>query len=179
MTFTKTIILIVFLSVAVLSCMQKHETETTRNHRSEADIDYYDSDIHRIVRYAIAEWDSIFPENDIDIISVETLSTDTFHWICVYAIPCYFSFSDTIPGQYPILYTLIDNKLIRLIIDDFMIERNKQTLDFVNPCDYPKYKVCEGDFNYDPIALYFCFMKDSLVFRHKGFILPDSIRYHP
>lgn len=179
MTFTKTIISIVFLSVTVSSCMQKNDTETTNNQKSVTDINYYDSDIHRIVRYAIAEWDSIFPENDIDIISVETLSTDTFHWTCVYAIPCYSSFSDTIPGQYPILYTLIDNKLIRLIIDDFMIERNKQDLDFVNPSDYPNYKLCEGSFNYDPIALFFRFMKDSLVFRYKGPFLPDSIRYHP
>lgn len=179
MNYNVIIIPIIFLLLSVSSCTHKDNMEATDKSESETVVNQHDSDIHKIVRYAISEWDSIFLNNDIDIISVETLSSDTFHWTCVYAIPCYRSFLDTIPGLYPIRYTIIEKKLIRLILDEYMMGRNKHDLSFINPCDYPKYKLCEGGFSYDPTVYFFCVINDSLVFRHKGPFLPDSIRHHP
>ncbi len=179
MVHFKAIILSVLLVVAMLSCLHEQNKTTVIEHGLPTDINDYDSEIHRIVRYSIKEWDSLFLDNTIDIVSVETLSSDTFHWIGVYAIPCYRSFSDTLPGSYPLYYTIVDDKLVLLILDSFMLERNKQELKLINPQAYTKYKLCEGSFNHDPIVWFYCFVKDSLIFRYSGYYLPDSVRYHP
>ena len=175
----KAIILSVLLVVSMLSCLSKQNKTTVIEHELPTEINDYESEIHRIVRYSIKEWDSLSSDNTIDIVSVETLSSDTFHWICVYAIPCYRSLSDTLPGSYPLYYTIINDKLVQLILDGFMLERNKQELMLINPQDYTQYKLCKESFNYDPMVCFFCFIKDSLIFRYRGYYLPDSVRYHP
>lgn len=185
--FTKTsrnISLIFVLTMILASCGQNPKEATERVDNKDTMSVPHNSEIHRIVRGTVHYWDSLQPNNKIDIIAFESLTAinkaDTLQWIVVYPLICYHPASrytgelwDTTLSY---CFTIIDGKLVCMALNKFMVNRNKSKMEFVDPESFPQYKKCEYDFCYDPLIWYFCLKNDSFVLRHIGYYLPENIR---
>lgn len=178
------------LIVAILCCISiscvNNPTDTTKDMDSEDTASVASaSEIYRIVRETLLYWDSVSPDNNVKIVSLQVFPednpTDSLHWLMVFPLPCYdaassndyLEFFDTKVSEF---YSIIDGKLTNLVLDSFMLSRNESSLEFVNPESFPEYKKCDGEFYYDPLIWYYCLRNDSFKLRHIGYYLPEKIR---
>ena len=184
--FTKSsrnISLIFVLTMILASCGQNPKEPTEPIDNKDTISVPLNSEIHRIVRGTVHYWDSLQPNNKIDIIAFESLTAinkaDTLQWIMVYPLLCYHpassyagEFWDTTLSP---CFTIIDGKLVCMILNDFMLNRNESKIEFIDPESFPQYEKCNKEFKYDPLIWYYCLRNDSFMLRHIGYYLPEEI----
>ena len=180
----RNISLLLVLITIIASCGQNQKEATESIGNNDTTSVEQDSEIHRIVRETVHYWDSIKPDNKIDIIAFESLTTkdkaDTLQWIMVYPLLCYHpasyytgEFWDTTLSP---CFTIIDGKLVCMILNDFMVRRNESKTEFVDPESFPQYEKCDKEFFYDPLIWYYYLDNDRFVLRHIGYYLPEDVR---
>ena len=107
------------------------------------------TEIHRIVRETLLYWDSVSPDNKVEIVCLQVFPednpTDSLHWLMVCPLPCYHAASskdywEFFDKKVSEFYSIIDGKLINLVLDSFMISRNESSLEFIDPNLFPNIK---------------------------------------
>lgn len=182
-TISRNISFLLVLITTLLSCGQNPKEVSERVDNKDTISIPLDSEIYRIVRETVHYWDSIQPDNKVDIIAFESLTaknkTDTLQWIMVYPLLCYHpassytgEFWDTTLSP---CFTIIDGKLVCMILNDFMVRRNESKTKFVDPESFPQYEKCDKEFFYDPLIWYYYLDNDRFVLRHIGYYLPREI----
>ena len=184
-TISLNISFLLVLITTFVSCSQNPKETTENIDVGDTTSIVIDSEIHRIVRETVHYWDSLQPNNKIDIVAFELFTTkkkaDTLQWIAVYPLICYHpasrytgEFWDT---TFSTCFTIIDEKLVCMALNDFMLNRNESKIEFIDPESFPQYEKCDKEFCYDPLIRYYCLENDSFELRHIGYYLPKASKY--